>query len=83
MRLSPCLAYGTQVVSEPAEFSEIGVSSIVSLREDHSKSYTSRAFLGRVAYFAEKKMALLKILESHILESGALPESFVKSHSMC
>ncbi len=35
MRLSPCLAYGTQVVSEPAEFSEIGVSSIVSLREDH------------------------------------------------
>ncbi len=35
MRLSPCLAYGTQVVSEPAEFPSICVSSIVSLREEH------------------------------------------------
>ncbi len=40
MRFSPCLAYGTQVVSEPAEFPVIGVSSIVSLREDHSNSHT-------------------------------------------
>ncbi len=44
MRLSPCLAYDTQVVSEPAEFPLICVSSIVSLREGHSKSDTSRTF---------------------------------------
>ncbi len=39
MRLSPSLAYGTHVVSEPAKFPLICVSSLVSLREDHSNSH--------------------------------------------
>ena len=40
-RLSPCLAYGAQVVLEPEEFPSASVSSIVSASRDHSDVQTS------------------------------------------
>ncbi len=55
MRLSPCLAYGTQVVSESAEFPSICVSSIVSLREDHSNSQTPLEPFRQSSIFCQKE----------------------------
>ncbi len=60
MRLSPWLAYGTQVVSEPAEFPSICVSSIVSLREDHSNSQTPLEPFRQSSLFCRKETGTAK-----------------------
>ncbi len=55
--LSPCLAYGTRVVSEPADFPSTCVSSAVSSNKDLSNSQAPMEPLVKVAHYTEMKPA--------------------------
>ena len=64
-RLSPCLAYGAQVVLEPEEFPSASVSSIVNACRDHSDVQSSMESFVKVAHYTDMRPALLKMLEAH------------------
>ncbi len=83
MRLSPRLAYGTQVVSELGEFSSICVSSIVGLREDHSNSHTPLEPFRQRSIFCRKENGTAKNPGVIHFRVWSTLWGLVMSHSVC
>lgn len=61
-RLTSCLVYGTQVISELADFPSSFVSSIINTGNDLTKPQASLEPLLKIATYLERKAALLDIL---------------------